>query len=425
MANAALTVVGLLLSGISAIPTLQSFFAPDPGTATNVRVVIGTSTNATAASFSGNTPGAALWDFNGHAIGFAYGKGDVVLQGNPVDIPVFPRADAGKIQAEYVSITNGGDDAICIAGTSLTFAQGLATAAFSTDVAFRCGAFWANSHTPVLGTPQSGELADPVCIWLDRDASFGLIHQGMAFHLPSFSSANQNLAASYQANNDLMCKSGPRFRMYEKLKSDDNIIVFPKPPEFVTKSDDPTLIGTDLDPGFIINNPGVPSANLFDGTGGPVSRARLRQKRHKYQDHALAQLNNTLEFNGPISTQDAPRLPLAHHLIISPHVYNSARRLCESRTSYGHSFVSLPEGLFCDMTAKVLYHMCSDEISSCCLDTDTASFRACHEGSTLPPNNKINGTSIQPVTVRARAAGHVLVTAMTKGDKAYDIVQRW
>ena len=218
----------------------------------------------------------------------------------------------------------------------------------------------------------------------------------MGLHLPSFSNSNENLGTSYTHKQDLMCKSGPRFRMYPQLKTEDSILVFPHPPEFVTDSDDPTLIGTDEDPGFIIRNAAIPAGNL-------ITRRRRRALRHhddRYSSPAFS--NSTTIPNSPIGTQSPPNVPLAELLIISPYAYNSARELCESWNSFRHSFVSVPESLFCDMTDKSLYYTCSDSVTSCCLDIDNDSFRSCQEASTRPPASQFNSTSVLPATLRTR-----------------------
>ena len=153
-----------------------------------------------------------------------------------MDITVTPDAAIGNIQAKYVSISNGGANAVCIRGLALTFPSG-SKAGFSTNVAAFCGAIRSISHTPVLDQQASGEVENPKCIWIDRDGSNGIPHQGMGVHLPSFSDSNANLGASYTGEEDLMCISGPRFRMYPHLKTEGSILVFPYPPEFVTEWD--------------------------------------------------------------------------------------------------------------------------------------------------------------------------------------------
>ncbi|RMD41789.1 hypothetical protein DV735_g3303, partial [Chaetothyriales sp. CBS 134920] len=254
---AGLEVIGLVDTLLSLVPFIEDFLAPPSPSkdATIVRIALGSSDNE-AASFGGNTPGVSLWDFIGNAIGSVDGTSKILPQGTFVEVAVEPNEAVGNIPADYMSISNGGNDAICIAGIGITFASG-ANAGFSTDVAVECGATWTYSNTPVLGQPSTGEVDPPKCVWIDRDGSNGIPHQGMGFHIPSFSKSNKNLARTYGENKDLMCKSGPRFRMYPKLRTEDSILIFPHPPKFITSIDDPNMVGTDLDPGFIIENPGV------------------------------------------------------------------------------------------------------------------------------------------------------------------------
>ena len=413
-----LDVLGIVGGTIGVLPYLSDFFAPDPKAATNVRLVLGSSVNGAAQSYGGNTPGASLWDFNGNAIGFTDGIKTFLPQGNFVDITVNPDPAIGNIQAEYVSISNGGNDAICIGGLALTFPDG-SKAGFSTNVAAACDALWSNSQTPVLDQQASGQVENPKCIWIDRDGSNGIPHQGMGLHLPSFSNSNANLGISYSGNKDLMCKSGPRFRMYPHLKTEDSILVFPHPPEFVTESDNLTLIGTDKDPGFIIENPGIPAGSLLEGIG----RRALRNRNKPYS--SLAFPNSTSTSNSPMGTQSPPKTALAEHLIISPHPYNSARELCESWNSFGHSFVSVPESLFCDMTDKSLYYTCSNSVTSCCLDIGNDSFRSCQDASTRPPVSQVNSTSISSARLRTRQKSDRLDSSWRKGNKTFDTVNRW
>jgi hypothetical protein len=307
---------------------------------------------------------------------------------------------------------------LCIGGLALTFPDG-SKAGFSTNVAAACDALWSNSQTPVLDQQASGEVENPICIWIDRDGSNGIPHQGMGLHLPSFSNSNANLGISYSGNKALMCKSGPRFRVYPHLKTEDSFLVFPHPPEFVTESDNLTLIGTDKDPGFIIENPGIPAGRLLGGIG----RRALRNNNNRYS--SLAFPNSTSTSNSPMGTQSPPKNAFAEHLIISPHPYNSALELCESLNSFGHSFVSVPESLFCDMTDKSLYYTCSNSVTSCCLDIDNNSFRSCRDASIRPHVSQVNGTSIPPARLRTRQKSDRLESSWMKGDKTFETVHRW
>jgi len=62
---------------------------------------------------------------------------------------------------------------------------------------------------------------------------------------------------------------------------------------------------------------------------------------------------------------------VAGQLIVSSDPQHSARELCESATSYGPDFVSVPEGLYCDMGTKELYDLCSEGERTRCFDLET------------------------------------------------------
>lgn len=63
-------------------------------------------------------------------------------------------------------------------------------------------------------------------------------------------------------------------------------------------------------------------------------------------------------------------------IISSPHSEHSAQKLCESASSKGPDFVSLEEGIYCDMTTKTHWPLCSDSVSSSCYDWNTHSLVA-------------------------------------------------
>jgi hypothetical protein len=412
---AALNVLGVVAGTVSLFPFLSELISPnDSKDDTTVRVVLGSSVNESD-SFSGNTPGASLWDFIGNPIGFTDGTSHILPQGNFVDISISPRTSAGNIQAQYISISNGGIDAVCIAGLSVTFPDG-AVAGFSTNVAASCGAFWSNSNTPILGQAASGENDKPKCVWIDRNGSNGIPHQGFGIHLPSFSSTNANLGKAMTDDSRLMCKSGPRFRMYPQLKTEDSVLVFQHPPEFITDPKD-GVVGTDKDPGFIIENPGIPAGSL---TRFSAQKREAGEPEDDGFNIASAEPPGTsaLDSNGPQQN------PLAERLIISPHSYNSARELCKSWNSFGHSFVSLDENLFCDMTDKTLYYVCSENQTTCCLDTDKATFRGCQEDSITPGAATSQGSLTRSARFRGRQV-EGFGTSWMKGDRGYESVQRW
>lgn len=61
----------------------------------------------------------------------------------------------------------------------------------------------------------------------------------------------------------------------------------------------------------------------------------------------------------------------ADRLIVNSRKQQSAVTLCNSPTSRGSDFASTNEGLFCDMSTKTLYPLCSNTTVSDCFDLQT------------------------------------------------------
>lgn len=356
----------------------------------------------------------------------------------------------GNVPAEYISISNGGDDAICVAGITVTFPSG-DKSAWTGDIAAACpdtGAFIFASSNPIVGSdPQGNQQSrqNPHCVWIDRNGSGGIPHQGFGIHLPDF--GNEVTAAqtdAYLENKKLMCQSGPRFRMYPQLRAETPILKFDSPLVYDEE-------GKDVDPSKVINNPGVltdqdmvalrsacasdnrlPGCSLLpNNTFVPiidkrVSRLRDGQRGRHHPRHYPAQPESTPEeANNSTTTTDemwSTSIPtptsiglsssstgasennpditnVKHsfhgHLVVSTQDYHSAKYLCDHPNSYGPSFASVPEGMYCDMVEKKLYPICdADSGNSCCFDTDKMELQSCsitNESSDLGHNVTIFG----------------------------------
>ena len=347
-ALAAVNVVAIVSSlAIGSIPFLEKAFAPPADEITTVRIQLGFSNN-TAASLGGNAPGVALWDDLGEVIVHAFGESTNLPQGTFFDQKIVANKTIGNVDATYMSITNGGDDAVCIQSIAVTFPNN-DKAGFTGDPPKLCGADWFHSSLPLNDDPS---VPIPACVWVDRDGSNGLRFQGFGVHIPDFK-GTAGMNAQYNASIDTMCKSGPRFRMYESLHTEDPILVF-KPT--LTYTDN----GTDSDTSIIVNNPGV-LANV--------------------DPKAVADACVSGRNNDPLCTQPARRSPnpapagkrdtdvfMEGHLVLSSYTWHSARELCESSTSKGPDFVSITEGLHCDMTTRQVSAVCSNSTISNCFD---------------------------------------------------------
>lgn len=373
--------------------------------------------------FAGSKPGVALWDFKGRVIGTTFGSSDNVPEGNFVDVEVVASGAVGDVPAEYLSITAGGNDPICVAGLTATFPDG-SQAAWSADVASLCsnitGAKVFLSHDGMTDV-DSGKTTKPHCVWITQNHEEGVPHQGFGIHLPDFAGITANRQDSYSANPDLMCRSGPRFRMYEDLRAWDPILTF----DPVLESDEN---GVDLDKTKVINNPGVfadtdiaalrlacqdnfkqpqctklpktmPVVPIIARQARPTNVALHRTHPRDYlprgrNDTRPSYLYNSTQTSGPAyplllptgpspphptSSQPIPTSAGGHknkdggnstangarrhrfhgHLVISSKAYHSAQDLCQNPNSWGPSFVSTHDGWFCDMTEKKLHPICA------------------------------------------------------------------
>ena len=308
--------------------------------ATVVRIAAGLSME-NADTTAGNHPGIRLYDVMGRDIGRIDGKADKIKDGNTMDIRVPFDEDVGNRPVDYVSITNGGVDALCIAYITITQPDG-AKKAWYGDAGKMCGADWYHSQ---LRTGDNNYT--PACIWIDRDHSNNIRFQGFGLHITDFAGTDER-ADQWEANRDLMCKAAPRFKMYEKMKTDDPIPFFLPPLEYADDS-------ADVDPQAVLDKarwvlkkegPNVNKA-VVDADMPPPRPPKLRRRQER-----------------------------ARYVIMSKSPNHSARELCDSPSSFGEDFVSLDEGLFCDMSEKRIWPLCGELKVAGCFDKESSTMRA-------------------------------------------------
>lgn len=137
-----------------------------------------------------------------------------------------------------------------------------------------------------------------------------------------------------------MCKSKPRFHLYEKLDVEHDISFFNPPLEH-----DEDLV--EIDPAKVLTD------GDSNGKLPPKNKWSIRESR------AILAKRHT--FPG--------------RLITSPSLAHSAKELCESDKSLGPDFVSFHEGLFCDMSEKELWPLCETEDHTGCFDASAHTMR--------------------------------------------------
>lgn len=340
MANA--IVLGLTLA-LSFQTIKDTVFPPAPADqVTNIRIGAGSSALA-----DGAAPGVHLFDFEGKTIGFEKASGDKIEKGVGHDISVNHRFanDNAAAQAEYISVIQGGNDALCISYITATLPDGVQYN-WNGDIGFQCDAPWTYGNT-TLTSDATGGIYQPRCVWLDGDGSNGLTAKGMGLHFPSFL-ANQARVDQYGADNDVMCKADPRFKMYTTLGVEDAIPHFKTPPFNLQ-----TLV--DFDRTQTLN-----SAN-WETTAPDTSPLKGIGKRDSK--------------NNGDSTAYTQSPKHATQIIKSNAQSHSASELCGSKTSWGPDFVSLYEGVFCDMGAKKTWPLCKGARDTACFDNAASRMR--------------------------------------------------
>ncbi|KAH9207294.1 hypothetical protein DL95DRAFT_234348, partial [Leptodontidium sp. 2 PMI_412] len=271
----------------------------------------------------GSIPHLAFWDINGHRIGQYKGDEDGHInqnmehKGSIQNYQTVPKGEAR--QPEYVMISTQEKDAICI---SYVYASGNgAQWAWYGDIGFNCGADWFLSNFKV----GSGTYS-PKCVWIDHDHTNNLRYQGFSLHMPDFSSTDDRVT-QFTNNPDTLCKSSPRMKFWENI-TPNGLIPFFKPPLKYTDG------GADANPARVIDK---------------VKRS-IGSSRHFSRNNG----NNK-----------------PGRLIVSSMATHSAKELCESGTSVGPDFVSTTERVFCDMSEKEWWYLCSPDVLTGCFDLKT------------------------------------------------------
>lgn len=346
-----LTIVGLVSSLFTNIKIqTSSFFPAQHGTSTKVRVYAGLS-GSSSESTSGNIPGVALWDSAGAFIGKAMGIYNYVIDdGGFYDLEV-----KGKVaSADYLSVSAFGKDGLCVAAVAVTSPTGSQMGWFG-DVGMKCGDPWYPSNLVISG---SDPAAKPACVWIDQDGSNNHPYTGISMQLSSFTDVGDGLAQQYNDDIDTLCKSLPRFSMWQTRSVHMTVPVFYQNELEFNEDGSDKNISLVLDPRMMQSETTAPN----DPTG---TKLGVADGASALQVAPITQLTPS-KVRRKRSSQTLP-----NHLVISNITTHSAREVCQSETSVGPDFVSLHEGLFCDMTDKSLWSLCDERARhDFCFDLD-------------------------------------------------------
>ncbi|KAB5513199.1 hypothetical protein GE09DRAFT_1047130 [Coniochaeta sp. 2T2.1] len=294
-------------------------------------------------TISGNVPSIALWDDDGRRIGqYKPKRKDTIDNADLKSITIkhTQTVPAGK-QADpmYVMLSNFENNAICISAVYVT--NGIVSGTFYGDTGYMCGMSW---------YPSKRKLGDtfftPRCVWLDADHSNSLNARAVSFHLNDMAPRPDKLA-EYTHNMDTLCKSTPRFSFWGNLAPDGWIPFFKPPLQY--NVDETGGEGSDKDPLAVIDKP-----NQYDKSvvTSQAERDNHRKTRGARRTVKISNIN-------------------PDHLVVTDLPTHSAREVCEHPNSVGWDIVSTVEGLFCDLTDRQLYPLCSQTVTANCFDLGT------------------------------------------------------
>lgn len=193
----------------------------------------------------------------------------------------------------------------------------------------------------------------PNCTWIDGDHSDGrqdnqIPYQGFGLHLIDFDGSDGR-ALQYKQHPETLCDSKPRFHMYEEMNATTWIPIFhPNLEYYDTNHTDKDFSKLHTD-GIIPPNPDEDKDNTPPFI--PTIERKRSLRRHR---RAIGE----------------------GELVVSHHVAHSARSLCTSLTSVGPDFVSVEEGVYCDMTHRSTFPICphTEGLESCCFNYNSTEF---------------------------------------------------
>ncbi|KAH8901232.1 hypothetical protein GQ53DRAFT_4455 [Thozetella sp. PMI_491] len=234
----------------------------------------------------------------------------------------------------------------------------------------------------------------PNCTWIGTDDRFP---HSISMKLTDFSFPGSNtpravaIADEIKSNRDYLCNAPGRMMFWKKGDAngedhDECIPIYPP----IKRYDNGTAIdpkqilqghvfGKNCDPSHIgtpwfnyphLKDPFAPQGGLIPPLRG-VPAKRAQPTLRAAVDPAIAR-----RWGGERSETAIERRRIllerrdlcVENLVISPHPGHSARSVCESDTSYGPDFVSLHDGMYCDMCERSLHPVCRPSIREGCFD---------------------------------------------------------
>ncbi|TDZ36721.1 hypothetical protein C8035_v005151 [Colletotrichum spinosum] len=296
----------------------------------------------------GKLPHIALWDNYGKRIGqWAPAKNQKMASGEGGDWDGYVTVQHGQnknkgVEPAYIMLSNHDEDAICI--STISVSHGRVSTTFSSDVAARCGQTWFYSSRK-LGKPE----ATPVCVWLDGDHTGNINAKAMSFHINDFFPSKSKMELYSQKGLEgfpYLCHSTPRFSFWGNLLPNGNPPFFLPPLKYKRDGKDE---GADEDPDAALDRKTY-DKGVYLNQGEKNGSSNRRKRR--------------------IGKRSSPNMN-PEKLIVTQIEGQTARQVCESATSVGFDIVSHVDHMFCDISERKLYPLCTYEVTSNCFNLNS------------------------------------------------------
>jgi hypothetical protein len=340
-------------TGFFLYPALRDIIAGNSADNTMVKITLGSTGVQGGDDFGGNIPTVGIYSEDGTLIGRTDGSHkNTWASGSTNSVAVKPNKGMKGTQATYVSVSSGGDDAICIAAVSVAWADGSDPKVWLGDIGKNCsttrGPYWAPSNTQTGADPQDKSN----CIWIGSAGHGGITTQGFGLHIIDFGRTDGLLdqkgqpttnpvADQWTTNNDLLCKAQARMGFYDTFMGTQYPQVYVPPLQY-------NADGTDKNPDQVLKG----SCDVDPGQHWSCLHTfptRRRERRQSRPSKRFSRMESTL--------------------ILSRSPANSAEELCSSPGSVSPDLVSYAEGKYCDMSTRIVWPICTTQITNNCFDT--------------------------------------------------------
>ncbi|RDL30377.1 Uncharacterized protein BP5553_10255 [Venustampulla echinocandica] len=221
VANAAINIIVLGVSGLLSIPALTNFFAkPEPEKIT-VNIGIGATNSSVAVPGGsngpgGNTPHVELYDVNGHSMGRAVSD-VVVVDGGTVGVTI--SGQEGSVASEtpvYISLEAGGSDEVCISWFTTTSgsSDGADFRSWNGVTAKACNLPW---YPSTAAFPGVSVPFQPPCFWMSNDGRFvdAFSARLTDFFFPGSSGPANATATQWSKFPETLCHAPGRQQFYK------------------------------------------------------------------------------------------------------------------------------------------------------------------------------------------------------------------